>query len=47
MKHSDSQNSEGSRHRKLQNPSLGHYKYKLFWITVLVSNLSTKALCLV
>ena len=45
MKHSNSQNSKDSRHRKLPNPSSSHYKYDL-WITILVFILSTKALCL-
>ena len=45
MKHSDSQNSKDSRHRKLPNPSPSHYKYDL-WITIFF-NLNTKALCLI
>lgn len=47
MKHSDSQNSEGNRCRKLSNPSAGHCRYELHWITELVSELCTKALSLV
>lgn len=45
MKHSDSQNSKDSGHRKLPNPSPSHYKYDL-WITIFF-NLNIKALCLI